>query len=308
MQTIAYQLAEYKITEHVHGDLWWESHFGMGALKTGKCFIVGDILFIKPSDHTGPGFLKGEFLDRLHLLPKWRKTKLYCTSYKIYECESGRIKPLIESRCNRFQNDPIRKKNVATQKEPAKYRCLPVENKRSGELSYKLRRFEIIERNNDELLWKSHCGGNSLKEGRCFISGNILFVEYGETTQSGLKKTEFLKKLIQLPKWKKTKYFCTSYAIYYSETGSIYRRLEQYNKIEKEKNTQKNIVRHKTHDSTTKLEQNHLDAAVEKEKFKTLYIVCKILVLVIMKILAGIYELISKVTRALAGKLVRPRG
>jgi hypothetical protein len=96
MQTVAYKLAEYKIIEHVYGDLWWESHFGLGTLKNGKCIINGDILFIKPSDNKGPGFLEGEFLDRLNKLPKWEKTKFYCTSYKIYECKSGRIKPLIE--------------------------------------------------------------------------------------------------------------------------------------------------------------------------------------------------------------------
>jgi len=73
MQTIAYKLSEYKIIEHLDGDLWWESHFGLGTLKTGKCFINKDILFIKPSDNTGPGFLKGEFLDHLKKLPRWKK-------------------------------------------------------------------------------------------------------------------------------------------------------------------------------------------------------------------------------------------
>ena len=33
MQAIAYKLSEYKIIEHEYGDLWWESHFGLGNLK-----------------------------------------------------------------------------------------------------------------------------------------------------------------------------------------------------------------------------------------------------------------------------------
>ena len=80
IQTVAYKLAEYKIIENVYGDLSWECHFGLGTLKNGKCFINGDILYFKPSDNTGPGFLKGEFLDHLNRLPKWQKTKYYCTS------------------------------------------------------------------------------------------------------------------------------------------------------------------------------------------------------------------------------------
>ena len=96
MQHTAYRLGEYKIIEYEHGDLWWETHIGLGSLKSGKCFINGDILFIKPSDSTGPGFLKGEFLDHLNKLPKWEKTKYYCASYKIHECKSGSSKPLFD--------------------------------------------------------------------------------------------------------------------------------------------------------------------------------------------------------------------
>jgi len=50
MKNTSYSLAEYKIIENEHGDLWWETHIGLGALKSGKCFINGNILFIKPSD------------------------------------------------------------------------------------------------------------------------------------------------------------------------------------------------------------------------------------------------------------------
>ena len=117
MQTIAYKLSEYKIIEHLDGDLWWESHFGLGTLKTGKCFINKDILFIKPSDNTGPGFLKGEFLDHLKKLPRWEKTKFYCTSFKIYECKSGNTKSLFKGTYSRLQNETILKNNESNLKE-----------------------------------------------------------------------------------------------------------------------------------------------------------------------------------------------
>ena len=88
MQSTTYKLAEYKISENEHGDLLWETHIGLGSLRIGKCFINGDILFIRPSDSKGPGFLKGEFIDHLNKQPKWKKTKYYCASYKIYRANA----------------------------------------------------------------------------------------------------------------------------------------------------------------------------------------------------------------------------
>ena len=91
MQNTAYRLADYKVIENNHGDLWWETHIGLGSLKGGKCFINEDILFIEPSDITGPGFLKGEFLDHLNKLPKWERTQYFCPSYVIYYSNTGAI-------------------------------------------------------------------------------------------------------------------------------------------------------------------------------------------------------------------------
>jgi hypothetical protein len=117
MQHAAYRLGEYKIIEYEHGDLWWETHIGLGSSKSGKCFINGDILFIKPSDSMGPGFLKGEFLDHLKKLPKWEKTIYYCASYKIYECKSNRSKPLFDRLDGWSQHEAITEKNGSTQRE-----------------------------------------------------------------------------------------------------------------------------------------------------------------------------------------------
>ena len=74
IQTTAYKLAEYKVIENVYGDFSWEWHFGLGSLRNGKCFINGDVLYLKPSENTESWFLKGEFLYHLNRLPKWKKT------------------------------------------------------------------------------------------------------------------------------------------------------------------------------------------------------------------------------------------
>ena len=73
-----YRLSEYKIIEDENGALWWEAHTGIGALKRGKCFIMGDILFIGAVKIEEPGFLKNEFLEKLQPLTEWSKTKYYC--------------------------------------------------------------------------------------------------------------------------------------------------------------------------------------------------------------------------------------
>jgi hypothetical protein len=117
MRSTIYKLAEYKITENEHGDLWWETHIGLGSLRIGKCFINADILFIRPSDRKGPGFLKGEFLDHINKLPKWKKTKYYCASYKIYKCKSVSKKPFFKGVKSQLQEEAIFRKKELIQEE-----------------------------------------------------------------------------------------------------------------------------------------------------------------------------------------------
>ena len=308
MQTIAYKLSEYKIIEHVYGDLWWESHFGLGTLKTGKCFINGDILFIKPSDNTGPGFLKGEFLDHLKKLPRWEKTKFYCTSFKIYECKSGRTKSLFEGRDRRLQNVTLLRKNESTLKKAFKNKYKSVKADRHGDLSFKLYRYEIMKKNNGQLFWKSYSGLKSLNEGRCFINGSILFLEQGETKRTGIRKGEFLQKLIQLPDWERTKYFCKSYSIYYSDTGGICRSLGKDKELKKKVYTKNDSVSNKTYRTGIKFEPTLLNRIVSKDKLKTLFVVCKILVILTLKLLVVCFRAIHRLTRSIVRKLFRSKG
>ena len=85
----SYKLGRYKITEVIGGGLWWESHHGLGTIQKGKCFIEGSILILGPSEIEGPGFLKREFMEHLHRLSTWDKTKYYCLSHSISECRTG---------------------------------------------------------------------------------------------------------------------------------------------------------------------------------------------------------------------------
>jgi hypothetical protein len=305
MQNTAYRLGEYKIIEDEHGDLWWETHIGLGSSKSGKCFINGDILFIKPSDSMGPGFLKGEFLDHLDKLPKWEKTKYYCASYKIRESKSGSKKPLFEELDNRLQNEAILRKNGSTQREVAETRRKSVKVDTTAHISHKLGRYEIIEKNMGQLFWKSYSGLGSLKVGRCHIKGGILFLEPGETEQSRLLKREFMQQLIRLPDWERAKYFCPSYTIYYSNTGAICRSLEE----EKDLNGTQNVAaNHKTYGSGINIKPIIVNKGDTKDKLEALFNFCKKWVMLILKLLFGCFQIVYKVSRVIIDKWTRFRG
>jgi hypothetical protein len=87
----SYRLGRFEIIEKKNDEIWWETHAGFARFRSGKCFIVGDILFIGPYQTEEPGFLKGEFIEHLNKYPKWEKTKYYCSSYFIYSCITGRM-------------------------------------------------------------------------------------------------------------------------------------------------------------------------------------------------------------------------
>jgi hypothetical protein len=72
-----YRLAEYEIIESKDGSIWWETHSGFCSVRMGRCFVSGSILFIE-SAYTSEenGFLKGEYLDQLDRLSKWKKPNI----------------------------------------------------------------------------------------------------------------------------------------------------------------------------------------------------------------------------------------
>jgi hypothetical protein len=307
MRNTAYKLAEYKIIENEHGDLWWEAHIGLGSLKIGRCFINGDILFIKPSDSTGPGFLKGEFLDHLNRLPKWEKTKYFCASYKIDKCKSGSRKPIFEGMNSRLQKKGILGKNGSTQKEIAEGTRKSVKVDTAAHISYKLGGCEITEKNEGQLFWKSYSGLGRLRKGRCHIKGSILFLEPGVTELSGLKKREFVQQLIRLPDWQGTQYFCTNYAIYCCKTGAICRRFG-VNEDLRIDDTKSVVFSKKTFVAGIKIKPVSLDKVITNDKLSAFFNFCRLLMMLILNLLLGCFKILYKVASVFIGKWTRFRG
>jgi len=214
-----YRLSEYKIIEDENGALWWEAHTGLGELKRGKCFTIGDILFIGAKKMEEPGFLKNEFLEKLKPLQEWGKTKYYCLSHDIRTCKSGR--KLIEEEMQSWGAGRFGiKQKMKSPRSPDKTEC-QLEGSELTEVSYRLWNYEIVKKPNGQIWWKVHSGYNTLKGGKCTVAEDILFIGMEENEESGNLKTEFLNYLNHLPKWSATKYYCTNCVLYDCRAGRL---------------------------------------------------------------------------------------
>lgn len=213
-----YKLGELKIVEADNGALWWEAHGGLGDLKRGKCFIRGDMLFIGPSKNEEAGFLKREFVDRLQGYPHWEKTKYFCSSYSIHECQFGRKlteKEISERAGNSPHSLPYTEFSQWLPGEETSTEGSDL----AKDVSYKLGQYEISKKTDGQVRWKTFLGYCSLKEGRCFIAGDILFLGAAESDEQGNMKQAFLKRLDQLPEWRITRFYCPYCVIYDCRTG-----------------------------------------------------------------------------------------
>jgi hypothetical protein len=173
MKATFYKLGEYKIVDGGSGALWWEAHAGVGAVVGGKCSIRGEILFIGPSESEEPGFLAKEFLDQLNRFPKWERTKFYCSNYKICECKSGRklteeeIAVWPKSQTQWADETRLSGTQFGTGNQ----------EERSGsteDVSYRLGKFEIIQKPSGQVWWKTPAGHTGLRVGKGIILGEAV--------------------------------------------------------------------------------------------------------------------------------------
>jgi hypothetical protein len=93
--------------------------------------------------------------------------------------------------------------------------------------SYRLGRYEIIEKSGGAIWWKSHGGFATQKMGKCFIEGNILFICSSEMDEEGFLINEFLEHLEKFPRWDRTKYYCPSFMLYTCEEDMLWHGIDQ---------------------------------------------------------------------------------
>ena len=89
------------------------------------------------------------------------------------------------------------------------------------DISYKLSQFEIVEKKEGHLFWKSYSGRETITVGKGYVNGNILFFARGEAEKTTIMKKDFMERLSILPVWWKTNHFCQHYTLYSCVTNTI---------------------------------------------------------------------------------------
>jgi hypothetical protein len=227
MMKLSYRLGQYKIIENENGDLWWECYAYFATTNSGKCFVVGNILFLEPyTKISEPGYLILEYNELLNKLPQWEKTKYYCSTYTIRSCKTGRTPPGNAISSSAREEAKRGTHNVTTD-VTGTGRGKTEQSDEANSISYRLAQYEIIENESGELWWKAHAGLGRVRHGKCFVEDGMLFIgasskaDLKKPGESGFLRREFLKHLNQLPKWEKTEYYCSSYTLRLCKTGGI---------------------------------------------------------------------------------------
>jgi hypothetical protein len=184
---IKYRLDEFIIIEHSGVLLTWVTHIALGAQRSGRCFIIGNILVIGPLDGEEAGHLKLEFNEHLMKLPPWNKTHYYCfaSSLRKVGTEQSPTSYLIEQ----LSIDKIGMKAVNI--------TVP--------RTFRLGRHKITVGENSIISWQTIEELNRTIGGTCFIESGILFIGPKEDElDEGQSRKKFFTGLKLLPQWDKT--------------------------------------------------------------------------------------------------------
>lgn len=189
-----YRLGEYRIIEYENGLLRCEKLFNFGVQRSGKCFILGDILIIGHWGHEEIGYLQLEFFEQLEKLPAWNKTRYYCFAFELLNVCNG------QNLTNDYLESSLRSINRASLKSEI--------NVSTG--TFRLGEYQITVNDNGEVSWQTYGGLNRVVGGRCVFESDILFMDEQEYDEGDQSRREFLKKLNQLPKWDNSVAWCRS--------------------------------------------------------------------------------------------------
>jgi len=187
MNEIKYRLGEFIIIEHSGVLLTCVTHIALGAQRSGRCFIVGNILVIGPWDSEEAGHLKLEFHEHLMKLPAWNKTRYYCFASSLRKV--GTEQSLTSYLTEQLSIDKIGMETVNI--------TVPS--------SFRLHRYKITVGENSIISWQTIGELNRTIDGTCFIESGILFIgPKKDELDEGQSRKIFFNEFKLLPKWDKT--------------------------------------------------------------------------------------------------------
>jgi len=188
MRQKRYRLDNYIITEHDRWLFTWEQHITLGTQRSGKCFMMNDILIIETLNREDDGYLILEYHDQLMKLPVWNKTYYYCFSSGLRDIKTGRVLS------PRFPWQQVSQTNARTESirklEPGVFR---------------LDRYKIMVSENSEICWHKYMGLNKTESGQGNIVSGILFLTPKNNNYYEIHgKKEWFGYMESLPRWEKT--------------------------------------------------------------------------------------------------------
>jgi len=184
---IKYRLSEYIIIEYGGFLLNWMSHTALAMELSGRCFIIGNILVIGPTEHKEAGLLKLEFHEQLKKSPPWIKTKFYCFASTIQKIDTEQ----------NITNDLI--------KHPYIPKIDMETEKTNGPSTFRLGRYKITVDENDIISWQTIGELNRIISGKCITESEILFIGAKENEfENGQSRRDFFAGQKLLTQWDKT--------------------------------------------------------------------------------------------------------
>ncbi len=181
-----YRLGEFILIERSSVLLTWVLQYPMGVQRSGKCYVIGNILVILPWDRHGPGYLRMEFHDHLMKLPIWHKTTFYCFASSLRQVIVG----------GALTNDQV---------EQLAVNAINLDSSKTIEPgNFRLGRYKIIAGDNNTFTWRAIGSSNRIMCGTCFIESGILLLDSKKKELDEVTRRLFYSELKLLPPWNKT--------------------------------------------------------------------------------------------------------
>jgi hypothetical protein len=155
---LSYRLDHFILIERNDISFYWVTHSPFGGQRSGRCYLLDNVLVLLPCDHTEPGYLRLEFQEHLRQLPQWNKTFYYCFAtslMRIGMSQSFTHEEIRHMAYNEFSHETL------SQTEPG---------------SYRLNRYKITLYSNLSLVWQTISGSNKTIGGLCNIESDIIFL------------------------------------------------------------------------------------------------------------------------------------
>lgn len=181
-----YRLGNFILVERDGITLSWVTHSPFGGQRSGRCYILGNILVLLPCDHVEPGYLKLEFHGHLRKVPQWTKTTYYCYAASLMRI--GLLQRLTREEIKHIANNKITHEAI-DRAEPGTYR---------------LNRYKITVHHNLAISWQTIDELNKTIGGSCYIESDIILLGPQKNKAGEERRRVFFNELKLLPLWNKT--------------------------------------------------------------------------------------------------------